>query len=620
MKVLRKMAAALCAVGMFAVSVPIQAAADDEKTPSGIAFSDVQKTAEDYANSSTNDYASFAAAVVTRDEILFAGAFGDADRASGYKADTDTVYEWGSVSKTMVWVSIMQLWEQGKLDLGTDIRSYLPDGFFRKLRYDDPITIRNLMNHSAGWGESTFSLQTADENDIPSLEQALRDTEPAQIFRPGETGSYSNWGAALAALIVERISGENYTDYVHAHILEPLGMEHTAVGPAHRDNEWVRTQREKLMCYARIGADTWISTGRQLLYIKLYPAGSVTGTIGDMAKYVQSFMQDPCPLFEKPDTRDVMLTGTHDIGSTSISSVCHGLMAEQHGNSVIYGHNGATNGCSANLQFDPKSGVGVALLQNCSGAVTTRFPNLFFGETSAKIPDGWKSNFAGGDISGVYFNMRSIWHGPLRMLSLINILPVSQTGENSYSAAGVASFELLGDGVLQFDQDNISMLGFAFDSAGSKFISLGAQSYKTDTWSLISLIALVLFALFAVIGVILLVIKLIARIAKKRGKYVGMGWMTLAQIMRVVSLAAVIAAFSIFSLQYGITKMQCYILCGVEAVCLLSFIIAALSSLRGMFTGNPERAGRFKYFANFAANGISVFAVIALELVRFWKI
>lgn len=74
------------------------------------------------------------------------------------------------------------------------------------------------------------------------------------LFRPGETGSYSNLCAALAGLIVERVSGENYVDYVHAHILEPLGREHTAIGPA---------QREKLMCYAKTGPDTWVSTGRQ---------------------------------------------------------------------------------------------------------------------------------------------------------------------------------------------------------------------------------------------------------------------------------------------------------------------------------------------------------------------
>ena len=72
-----------------------------------------------------------------------------------------------------------------------------------------------------------------------------------------------NLCAALAGLIVERVSGEKYVDYVHAHILEPLGMEHTAIGPAHRDNESVRAQREKLMCCAKTGPDAWVSTGRQ---------------------------------------------------------------------------------------------------------------------------------------------------------------------------------------------------------------------------------------------------------------------------------------------------------------------------------------------------------------------
>ena len=83
----------------------------------------------------------------------------------------------------------------------------------------------------------------------PSLEEALRNTEPAQTYRPGEVASYSNWAAALAGLIVQRVSGMDYIDYVHKNILEPLGMEHTSVGPDLTDNPWVREQRLKMNCY-----------------------------------------------------------------------------------------------------------------------------------------------------------------------------------------------------------------------------------------------------------------------------------------------------------------------------------------------------------------------------------
>ena len=173
---------------------------------------------------------------------------------------------------------------------------------------------------------------------------------------------------------------------------------------------------------------------------------------------------------------------------------------------------------------------------------------------------------------------------------------------------------MLDGNVFQWD----SLLGCVHESAdGTTFLDFGMESYQTDSWSLISLIALLLYILFALIGVILLIIKLIARIAKKRGRYVGMGWMTPAQIMRVVSFAAVIAALCDFGVQSGITQTKCYILCGVESVCLLSFIFAAVSSLRGMITKSPEKAGGIRYFINFMANGISVFAVIALELIRF---
>ena len=137
---------------------------------------------------------------------MYEGAFGYADRENGIVADADTVYEWGSISKTLVWVSVMQLWERGEIDLEKDIREYLPENFLRKLKYDDPITMLNLMNHNAGWSENVWAFQTDDEEEIKSLGEILQETEPVQVYRPGEVSSYSNYGAALAGYVVECIT------------------------------------------------------------------------------------------------------------------------------------------------------------------------------------------------------------------------------------------------------------------------------------------------------------------------------------------------------------------------------------------------------------------------------
>ena len=118
----------------------------------------------------------------------------------------------------MIWVSALQLYEQGKLDLEADIRTYLPDGFLTKLKYDDPITMIDPMNHRGGWQEALYTIQVTDESDIMPLGEALKYSEPPQVFRPGEVEAYSNWGAALAGYIIECVSGMDYGEYLHKNI------------------------------------------------------------------------------------------------------------------------------------------------------------------------------------------------------------------------------------------------------------------------------------------------------------------------------------------------------------------------------------------------------------------
>lgn len=145
----------------------------------------------------------------------------------------------------------MQLVEQEKLDLNADLRAYLPDNFFKKLKYDDPITMLNLMNHNAGWQDVYVDTAPITNEDAarPGLGVAVKLLEPAQVFRPGEYTAYSNYGASLAGYIVERISGKPFYEYVHDNIFTPLGMEHTALNYDLSDNLWVKKQRQNIACY-----------------------------------------------------------------------------------------------------------------------------------------------------------------------------------------------------------------------------------------------------------------------------------------------------------------------------------------------------------------------------------
>ena len=247
---LLKRAAAAVTAGLIMISSGIGAYAEDDVSddpyadlvlPSGMTASKVINEINEMGrrNHDDPDHISAAVGIFCGNDVIHTGYYGYTDLENRIPEDEGTVYEWGSISKTLVWVSVMQLMEQGKLDLDRDVREYLPDGFFRKLSYDDPITMMNLMDHNAGWQETMRPIWKTDGDTILPLKDELQAIEPAQIHRPGEVTAYSNYGAAVAGYVVECVSGMDYCEYVHKNILEPLGMEHTAIYSDHSDNAYV---------------------------------------------------------------------------------------------------------------------------------------------------------------------------------------------------------------------------------------------------------------------------------------------------------------------------------------------------------------------------------------------
>lgn len=105
-----------------------------QETPSGIPYDEICARIDAYIAEREAGLASCAVSVYDADGVRFTGCYGFADIENGVKADEETVYEWGSNSKLLVWVSVMQLWERGQLDLQADIRNYLPALFLTKLR------------------------------------------------------------------------------------------------------------------------------------------------------------------------------------------------------------------------------------------------------------------------------------------------------------------------------------------------------------------------------------------------------------------------------------------------------------------------------------------------------
>ena len=628
MKHLLKKAAALLCTGLLMINMSLPVSAEEEDTspllPSGMTVAEVEKAFDDYIrmNTGTSDDDFMGAALVgifQGDEVLFTGFYGETDKEHGVKADENSCFEWGSITKTFIWVSALQLYEQGKIDLNKDVREYLPEDFFRHLSYDEPITMLNLMNHNAGWQETVKPIMNKDASTIGSLKDELQAVEPAQVHRPGEVTAYSNYGAGVAGYVIECITGESFCDYVHEHIFEPLGMEHTALNPTHSDNAFVFEKRSQMHSYSINSMLAHaIDKGSNTGYVGMYPAGAACGTIGDMMRYGQALVDESAPLFEHPETQELLFSATAFYGGSDIPICCHGFWPTEC--SVrIYGHTGGTHFGQADLEIDPVSKVGIAVMVNESSG--NHFNNvtaeLVFGSLG---PDKYGATTYGKatDIKGYFMPARSTHVGMTRLEPYLFAINAEQFGADD--------MDCIGSGLLQLTQENAedgtraaALLG-EIRTPDNRLVAL--QSPSNDLIPVKAyMLHLALLTAFILVGVAAVYMMLIRRKLRKAGKwetYAGAGIMTIGRIGRLLSAVLMIATFSFVvsggiptaaSAVIGIGQMLCLAACGIAAV------ICIVSLLR-----QKEKAHTVQYLLCSGANVITVTAILFFEMYRFWAV
>jgi CubicO group peptidase (beta-lactamase class C family) len=174
-----------------------------------------------------SDIAGASVLVMQDGRVLLKKGYGYADLKTKKAVDPDaTIFRLASISKLFTWISVMQLEEQGKLNLDTDVNQYLD--FKIRPAFGQPITLRNLMTHTAGFEEVLDDILLTDPSKAITLREDLINNQPMRLFPPGKIPAYSNYGVGLASYIVQRISGEPFEQYVQDHIFAPLGMNHSS--------------------------------------------------------------------------------------------------------------------------------------------------------------------------------------------------------------------------------------------------------------------------------------------------------------------------------------------------------------------------------------------------------
>lgn len=174
----------------------------------------------------SGDIAGAVVVVVKDGQVLAQKGYGYADIKSRKPVDPElTLFRPGSISKLFTWTAVMQQVEQGKLDLDTDVNKYLD--FQIPPRDGQPVTLRNIMTHTAGFEEQLKGLMGEEGGkQVPPYDELLKRWVPERIFAPGTTPAYSNYATSLAGYIVQRVSGVPFDDYIEQNIFAPLGMQH----------------------------------------------------------------------------------------------------------------------------------------------------------------------------------------------------------------------------------------------------------------------------------------------------------------------------------------------------------------------------------------------------------
>lgn len=311
------------------------------------------------------DVAGAIVVVVKDGRILLQKGYGYADVAARRTFDPETtLFRPGSVSKLVTWTAVMQLVEQGKIDLDRDVNSYLD---FTIPPYagnaDKPVTMRHLMTHTGGFEESFKDLLLTDPTKVLPLGQHLQRLIPTRIYAPGEIPAYSNFGAALAGYIVERVAGQSFADYVARHIFAPLGIHGAGHASFHQP-----LPTESLTLLAK--GYQLASGSAQPYEIFPGPAGHSVFTGGDMARFMIAHLQDgeyEGQRILKAETARMM----HDSPLTLISPVVNRSMlgfyeSNRNGHRVI-GHEGDTRVFHSILRLLPDEHVGIFLSVNSLG-------------------------------------------------------------------------------------------------------------------------------------------------------------------------------------------------------------------------------------------------------------
>jgi D-alanyl-D-alanine carboxypeptidase len=282
---------------------------------------------------------------------IFAEAYGLADRDKKIPNTLDTRFRIGSMNKMFTAVCVLQLGQAGKVNLSDPLGKYLPDYPNKDIR--SKVTIHELLTHTGGTGDffgPEFDKHRLELRRLQDYVTLYGKRGPA--FEPGSRWEYSNYGFLLLGVLVEKVSGQSYYDYVRDHVYNPARMSSTASDP---ESDAVRLRS---IGYMRGGAGSWQPNTDTLPY-RGTSAGGGYSTVGDLLRFANALEEH-----KLLDAHYTELLTAGKVDTPGGGKYAYGFAEQMLGGIACFGHGGGAPGMNGNLSICPQSGYTVAVLAN----------------------------------------------------------------------------------------------------------------------------------------------------------------------------------------------------------------------------------------------------------------
>jgi CubicO group peptidase (beta-lactamase class C family) len=364
-----------------------------------------------------SDIAGTSVLVMKDGQVLFEKGYGFSNFKDKKPVNPNaTIFRLASISKLFTWVSVMQLAEQGKVDIDADVNGYLD--FQIRPAFGKPITLRNLMTHTGGFEEKVNNIIVLDAKKQPTLRDDVISNQPMRLFPPGTVPAYSNYGVGLASYIVQRVSGEPFEQYVQNHVFGPLGMKHSS---------FYQPVQKELAGFVSEGyrEDT---TKKPVGFEMLNPvgAGGLSSTAADMGRFGQALLNGgelDGQRILKPETLAAMWTPQFR-ASDQLPPACMGFYQDWRNGLRWIGHEGDLIAFHSLFFVEPAQKIVLFVSYNSAGGGGRSRPELidafsdryFPGAPAMNVMKNWPSEMR--DVAGTYQSTRRADSTKLRLLSL----------------------------------------------------------------------------------------------------------------------------------------------------------------------------------------------------------